>query len=795
MTEGCVYVWTSSEEEFTGGRVELATVPLDYLDPAPSGGRRLSGRFVEIANGGWIAEPNVSEASRSWTAIGDACPDAQGNFIWEPAAGGGRRAKTGARASTDPAACVSASHFGEVNAYYHITRMAERIDTLLDRLGEKPLPKTRVVVNAHLAPDGHVDGRETARDADGAPWEPLRDSRYLCRAVLQPSAPARMTVPCAGEILLAPGSRMTKEGWLPRLAGTRYRCNAAHIAGHLYRQYGFHVSRYLADFTANALVRPSRQDNTKTATASALSDYWAASMLGTPHVWCWHRRHDRHVIHPRSLAAGTTMADLRAMRKPSTRDSATVLAAALWDLRELLHASGNTDCDLLVLAATRSIRRLWDDPYRPDRAKTRALRDGFDVFAACLLHADALRCDGRHADSIRTAMRGRGIDVSKDVLDLLSKPSVPASAIAAIDAADLDRHAEKIRTRFAEAIVPVDEDLLDPDDLEIRLRDRGDVQYDLAAVGDVMTGMRMRHRIRRFGPRYVCAWVKPILDRAAVTVGNQEGPFAAEAAQMDTTRNFSYKVDPRSAVALRHAGFDAMTIANNHIMDCGRDGVRETLATLKKHGIAVIGGGADEASAHDPAIFETRSGRIGLLGYYWNRRTSARGDLPGSARDLPDLVERDIGQLKRHVDHVVVTVHWGVPYEREPLPEDRLKARHFIDCGADIVVGHHPHIIQPLEIYRGRPVFYSIGNFAFGSGNSRAESLLVCARFGAGRMDVEVYPVYVQNRDPRLDYQPKVLRGEAASQTLRRLAAISGGDGAQLVIHDCHASLRLPADA
>ena len=793
MSDGRVYVWEPSDSEFSGGRLGLATVPLDHLDPAPPDDVRLSGRFVEVVNGGWIVEAGGGDRSRCCMPIGDARADAQGNFVWEPAAGGGRRAKTGIRASVDPGACVSASHFGEVNAYYHLTRMAERVDALLSRLGERPLPKTRAVVNAHAVPEGHVDGRETVRDADGTPWEPVRDSRYLCHAGARPNGPARTTAPCAGEILLAPGSRMTKEGWLPRLAGTRYRCNAAHIAGHLYRQYGFHVSRYLADFTANALVRPSRQDNAKTATASALSDYWAASMLGTPHIWCWHRRHDRHVIHARSLASGTTMAELRGMRKPTARDRATVLAAALWDLKALLEARGDADCDLLVLAALSAVRRLWDDPYRPNRTKTRALRDGFGVFAACLLHADALFLDGRCADDIRAAMQGRGIDIAADTLDLLTKPSVPASASATIDAADLERHVEKIRTRFAEAIVPADGDLLDPDNLEIRLRDRGDVQYDLAAVGDVMTGMRMRHRIKRFGPRYVCAWVKPILDRAAVTVGNQEGPFAAEAAQQDTTRNFSYKVDPRSAVALRLAGFRAMTIANNHIMDCGRDGVRETLATLNRHGITVIGGGADEASAHDPAIFTTRGGRVGLLGYYWNRRTSARGDLPGSARDLPDLVERDIGVLKRHVDRVAVTVHWGVPYEREPLPEDRLKARHFIDCGADIVVGHHPHIIQPLEIYRGRPIFYSIGNFAFGSGNSRAESLLVCARFGADGMAVEVYPVYVQNRDPRLDYQPKVLRGEAASQTLSRLASISGPHGAQLEIHDCHASLRLPA--
>ena len=789
MTQGRVYVWEPCEDEFAGGRLRLDTVPLTHLNAAPAGQTRLAGRFVDVVNGARIVEPGGSETSPACTAIGNARPDDQGNFFWDPAAGGGRRAKTGARLSLDPAACVQASHFGEVNAYHHITRMAQRIDALLSRLGEKPLPRVRVVVNAHRVPDGPADARDVARDADGTPWEPLRTSRYLCHAATDQRHGKGPAVRCSGEIQLAPGTRMTKEGWLPRLAGTRYRTTAAHIAGHLYRQYGFHVSRHTADFVANSLQRPSRQNNAKTATASAISDYWAASMLATPHVWCWHHRHDGHVIHPRSLASATTMADLAAMKNPSARDSATVLAAALWDLKGLLDRDGDADGDLLVLAALLTVRRLWDDPYRPDRANTRRLRDGFAVFAACLLHADALRFDGRHADRIATAMRGRGIDICDETVTRLSQPSVPPSAVSTIDAASLARHTEKIRTRFAEAIVPVDDDLMHPDALEVRLRDRGTVHWDLAAVGDVMTGMRMRHRIRRFGPRYVCAWVKPILDRAAVTVGNQEGPFADEAEQQDTTRNFSYKVDPRSAVALRHAGFHALSIANNHIMDCGRDGVRETLATLDRHGIAAIGGGLDEATAHDPAVFETRGGRVGLLGYYWNRRTSARGNLPGSARDLPELVERDIARLKRHVDRVAVTVHWGVPYEREPLAEDRAKARHFIDCGADIVIGHHPHIIQPFEIHRGRPIFYSVGNFAFGSGNSRAESLLVCVRFADDGMDVEVFPIYVQNRDPRLDYQPKVLRGAAAAQTLSRLASISGADGQRLVMHDFHASL------
>ncbi|TKA98635.1 MAG: CapA family protein, partial [Mesorhizobium sp.] len=109
---------------------------------------------------------------------------------------------------------------------------------------------------------------------------------------------------------------------------------------------------------------------------------------------------------------------------------------------------------------------------------------------------------------------------------------------------------------------------------------------------------------------------------------------------------------------------------------------------------------------------------IGLLGYYWNRRTAARGDLPGSARDLPELVERDLARLRPLVDRIAVMVHWGIPYQRQPTEEDRIKARQFIDLGADAVIGHHPHILQPVEIYRGRPILYSVGNFAFGSGNS-----------------------------------------------------------------------------
>jgi len=114
----------------------------------------------------------------------------------------------------------------------------------------------------------------------------------------------------------------------------------------------------------------------------------------------------------------------------------------------------------------------------------------------------------------------------------------------------------------------------------------------------------------------------------------------------------------------------------------------------------------------------------------------------------------------------------GVPYERTPHPDDCAKARLAVDLGADIVVAHHPHIIQPFEIYKRRAIFYSIGNFAFGSGNSRAEGLLVAVRFEPLETIVDLYPIYVKNRDPRVNYQPKVLVGSSGHKILARLCQL-----------------------
>jgi poly-gamma-glutamate capsule biosynthesis protein CapA/YwtB (metallophosphatase superfamily) len=117
---------------------------------------------------------------------------------------------------------------------------------------------------------------------------------------------------------------------------------------------------------------------------------------------------------------------------------------------------------------------------------------------------------------------------------------------------------------------------------------------------------------------------------------------------------------------------------------------------------------------------------------------------------------------------------------REPTPEDRAKARYANDSGANVVIGHHPHIVQPLEIYRGRPIFYSVGNFVLGSGNSRAEGIAVGFQFEHDKTVVAIFPLFVKNSDPRIAYHPKVMTGMSADRALENLGEISGVSGPQL---------------
>lgn len=317
---------------------------------------------------------------------------------------------------------------------------------------------------------------------------------------------------------------------------------------------------------------------------------------------------------------------------------------------------------------------------------------------------------------------------------------------------------------------PKDGELLSAEALVERLE--GWYAPHLCAAGDVMLGGRSFPVLEEEGADYPFRAVRPLLAPAGAVLANLEGPISRKGVRR--ARKWAYRIRPRMAKVMAREGLRVLTLANNHILDCGREGLLETIQVARDSGIGVIGAGINEVEARRPFITEVGGLRVGFLGYYWHRRCAAGPTLPGAAMDAPDHVAADVRALREKADRVVVTCHWGVPYEREPSEEIRAKARNAVDAGADVVIGHHPHVIQPLEVHRGRPIFYSVGNFVFGTGNSRAEGLLLALSFGKEALACVAVPLYVRNRDPRIHFQPRAIRGAAATAFLKRLDG-SGG--------------------
>ena len=770
------------------------------LDEAGEGRGRLWGKFVRVRNAGWVKEVDSPSRELRSVPLGDARPDENGDFIFRHGRGGPRVDKVELHEFQDR--YIRAARFGEVNTYYHLNRIAQLVHELLVELGAPPLPRVIAVVNAHHAATDMMAGIRDGVLKQDDRWLPFQGGHYRLQS-RHYDIEEHDPVSPDGEIHFGAGRQLWEHGALAEKTGRGYRANASHNAGIIYHEYGHHLTRHTADFRGNNLRPRDTQNNRKSPIDEGTCDYWAAVMLGTPHIWAWHQASD----HPRSLASEKGMADFDHDRRADPHLNGTIWGAALWDLRTTLAAretNGTRKTNLLLLQALLLIGKMTGDENPSTPESVREARGSYSVGLAALLLADEKIFGNQHRDTILETFSKRGISPESDLQSKLVLPSAsplkprkeakPAAASLALSRSELLETSPEMRGLLKH--VPLEEvpetaDLFPSDELERHLTKISSDSFSLVAVGDIMLGGRSRKFINEFGAKYIFESVRPLFRRAPIGLANLEGPIAREAEKLE--RNYTYRVSPRTTKAMLKAGINVVTLANNHLLDCGRDGVLETLQLLGEAGVTAIGAGVNKQAAHVPAILQAGDLRVGLLGYYWNRRTSARGPWPGSAMDTPpEVLAADIAGLKGSTDRIVATFHWGVPYVREPSEADRAKARFAVDCGADIVIGHHPHIVQPFEIYRGRPIFYSVGNFTFGSGNSRGESLALGVRFEPAQTVVEVYPVYVKNRDPRVKYQPKILRGDGAERVLRMLANISGDSGTSLKIAGSRGLLTLP---
>lgn len=285
---------------------------------------------------------------------------------------------------------------------------------------------------------------------------------------------------------------------------------------------------------------------------------------------------------------------------------------------------------------------------------------------------------------------------------------------------------------------------------------------NLEAVGDIMLARTIGQQVQSQGPQVVFAGVQSVLASADVLVGNLE--CALTSSSQPQPKTYTFAAPPETANALVLAGFDVLSLANNHAMDYGAGGLADTVKNLNQNGIASVGAGMNAADAHRPVIVERNGLRLAFLAYanvpvensgFDAQVWKATDSQPGIAWAEPNQIKVDVAAAKKEADVIIVLLHSG--YEITSIipnisNDQRLAAHVAIDAGAALVIGSHPHFLQSIERYHGGLIAYSLGNFVFDDyqGIANASIILRVVLTPAGFQSYEWIPVLIKNGLPKL---------------------------------------------
>lgn len=232
------------------------------------------------------------------------------------------------------------------------------------------------------------------------------------------------------------------------------------------------------------------------------------------------------------------------------------------------------------------------------------------------------------------------------------------------------------------------------------------------------------------------------MQNADLFVINEEFPFSLRGEAMED-KQFTFRADPKYVKIFQELGVDIVTVANNHALDFGRDAFLDTLDTLKSANIACIGGGYHLSEASAPAVQTINGQTFAIFGATRVSPSAtwyASDSQPGLFQTYDaTLLNQKIAEAHTEYDHVIVFAHWGI--EKKETPEDyqRSLAKGYIDAGADLVVGCHPHVLQGFEYYNGVPIVYSLGNYLFG--NRDGDTVLLEASYdNKGAPSIQLIP-------------------------------------------------------
>jgi poly-gamma-glutamate capsule biosynthesis protein CapA/YwtB (metallophosphatase superfamily) len=297
----------------------------------------------------------------------------------------------------------------------------------------------------------------------------------------------------------------------------------------------------------------------------------------------------------------------------------------------------------------------------------------------------------------------------------------------------------------------------------------------LALVGDILPAARVLELMKINGYDYPFREAKAVLEAADITAGNLETPITTRGTPAED-KLFVFRGTPEAIPALKEAGFDYLSLANNHTLDYGWEGLSDTMDYLDDADLQHAGSGNDDREAFTPAYIESNGMTVAFVSVTrvvpevsWKADRTHAGVAEAYT---PNRAEAAIKDAKQNADIVVVMVHWGEERKETPVATQTDLGHRFVDAGADLVIGSHPHVLQGFEAYKGKWIAYSLGNFVFSTTKSSKTSETgvlnaECKKDGA--CSLKFQPMFATNS------QPAPMEASAATILLARLSALSIG--------------------
>ncbi|MCM3630830.1 CapA family protein [Paenibacillus glycanilyticus] len=290
-----------------------------------------------------------------------------------------------------------------------------------------------------------------------------------------------------------------------------------------------------------------------------------------------------------------------------------------------------------------------------------------------------------------------------------------------------------------------------------------DKPIEISFGGDILLDGKVAANIEKYGVNYPFEKVRDILSGSDISFANLETPISTRGQKANKT--YTFRSAPQTLQSIINSGIDGVSIANNHTLDYGVNALADTLAYLDEYKLGRTGAGRDIDEAFTAYSKKVNGKKVAIVGISrvlsgpsWYAGDGKAGIASGY--DF-DTMMRYVKNAVKYSDLTIIYIHWNNEYQDYPEDYARTYAKAFIDAGVDAVIGSHSHCLQGIETYKGKPIFYSLGNFVFTPtqrSNKAYDSMIATLTFDGDKVSSKITPVRLENTRP-------ILRNAAYNET------------------------------